>query len=95
MLKNVKPPCLSQQNDDAIENTTLTVSGWGITDENSGLSDQLQAVQLSVLNKQHCNDHLKEIGERNHWNYTQTVTSEMFCAGSQNGAKDTCCKQFS
>ena len=67
----------------------MTVPGWGATNDNSDLSDQLQAVQLSVLNK-HCNDHLKEIGESNHWNYTQTVTNQMFCAESQNGANDTC-----
>ena len=78
-LKNVLPICLPKQNDDPTAHKILTVSGWGALSESGYSSEQLMAVDVPVVERNSCNKQL----------YNQ-VTKNMFCAGYEQGKKDSC-----
>ena len=79
-LKNAHAICLPAQNDDPAANITLTVTGWGLLNETkSEEPEQLMAVDVPVVQRSYCN---KELGN--------LVTFNMFCAGYEQGKKDSC-----
>ena len=79
-LKNAHPICLPKQNDDPIVNTTLTVSGWGQSNDSSPFRpEKLMAVDVPVVERSYCNKRLFNL-----------VTENMFCAGFKLGLKDSC-----
>lgn len=55
-LKNVKPVCLPEQDDDSTANTNLVVSGWGKRGESVIGPQQLMTVEVPVVSRKHCND---------------------------------------
>ena len=89
-LKNVKPVCLPEVNDDPKFNTMLTVSGWGQRGEFVSGPEQLMAVQVPVVNRTHCNQQLKVTFEKSHTKQSQNITTNMFCAGFEKELKGTC-----
>ncbi|XP_065359804.1 trypsin alpha-3-like [Calliphora vicina] len=62
------------------EGDLVKVSGWGLTQENGSVSQQLRSVYVEVLSYQECRD--------SYHNY-RNVTKSMFCA-SIPGVKDAC-----
>ncbi|NXX51243.1 GRAA protein, partial [Tricholaema leucomelas] len=75
---------LPTSDDDPKPGTTCTVAGWGKTD-NSGRkpSDALREVNVTVIRRETCNN-------KHHYNNSPVITSNMICAGSTNGGKDSC-----
>ncbi|KAJ9582576.1 hypothetical protein L9F63_023082, partial [Diploptera punctata] len=64
-----------------VQGTTCTVSGWGITDEDSQvLPNHLQAANMSLITN--CKNHKFSI-------YAGTIQEGMICAGDNNGI-DSC-----
>ncbi|KAJ6669938.1 hypothetical protein lerEdw1_000487 [Lerista edwardsae] len=65
--------------------TQCLVAGWGKTaDKSNGkISDRLREVNVTVLERQLCND-------KQHYNSHPTVTVNMVCAGDKKGGKDAC-----
>ena len=61
------------------EGTMLTVSGWGTTSENSGLSDQALKVDVPIVGRDQCN-----------LAYQGFVGQSMICAGFESGGQDAC-----
>ncbi|CAB3228647.1 unnamed protein product [Arctia plantaginis] len=57
----------------------VTLTGWGDTAENGTSSNILRVVEVPIVNRTRCNELL---------NYR--ITSRMFCAGTEEGGKDTC-----
>ena len=79
-LKNARSICLPAQNDDPTANITLTVTGWGLLNETkSHEPEKLMAVDVPVVQRSYCK---KELGNM--------VTENMFCAGYEQGKKDSC-----
>ena len=79
-LKNARSICLPAQNDDPTANITLTVTGWGLLNETkSHEPEKLMAVDVPVVQRSYCK---KEFGNM--------VTENMFCAGYEQGKKDSC-----
>ena len=89
-LKNVKPVCLPEANDDPTDNLTLTVSGWGRRGELLSAPEQLMSVQVPVVNRTYCNDQLKAYRDKGETNITQPINERMFCAGPEEGRKGVC-----
>ena len=89
-LKNVKPVCLPEVNDEPKFNTMLTVSGWGQRGEIVSSPEQLMTVQVPVVNRTHCNQQLKVVFDKSHVKQSQNITSTMFCAGYEKELKGTC-----
>ncbi|XP_039746144.1 trypsin-2-like [Pararge aegeria] len=58
--------------------TILTVSGWGATEEDGSVSENLMAVQVPVVSNARC---------RQSYN---TITPRMICAGEPEGGRDSC-----
>jgi len=77
---------LSDGNRDELEFNQLTVAGWGATLEDGFGSDTLQRVDLPFINAQACKGMMLE----NAPNYVQFIDNSMFCAGFDNGGKDSC-----
>ncbi|NXP80309.1 GRAA protein, partial [Ramphastos sulfuratus] len=70
--------------DDPNPGTTCTVAGWGKTrNSERKLSDTLREVNVTVISRRICND-------KSHYNNNPVITSNMICAGSTNGGKDSC-----
>ncbi|KAM7405201.1 hypothetical protein PAMP_012481 [Pampus punctatissimus] len=75
---NVQPAVLPDENTPALDNDVCTVSGWGVTQIYSYyLSPVLRAVDVRVIS--YC-----------HYYYWGRITSNMLCAGSRMGGKDSC-----
>lgn len=82
-LKNVGPICLPKQNDEPIDNTTLTDSAWIYNEDEQVFGDHLQTVDEPVLNKTFCNDQLDKYVKQT----KQRVNDQMFCTGFLKGTK--------
>ena len=91
-LKNVKPVCLPQQNDDPIYEEKLTTSGWGRLGESLPTPEQLMALQLPVVNRTHCNDEIAVYQNKTHDHLFKLikVNNHMFCTGFKEGGKGAC-----
>lgn len=75
---NVQPAVLPDDNTPPLLYDTCTVSGWGVTQVYSSyLSPVLRAVDVTIL--PFCR-----------YYYYWMITSNMLCAGSQLGGKDSC-----
>ncbi|NXR12757.1 GRAA protein, partial [Semnornis frantzii] len=75
---------LPTSDDDPNPGTTCTVAGWGQTQNSEKkLSDTLREVNVTVISRRICND-------KSHYNNNPVITSNMICAGSINGGKDSC-----
>lgn len=58
--------------------TLATVSGWGLTyEESTTLSRELRMVEVPIVNQEVCQT-------------IYTLTNRMICAGWTNGGKDSC-----
>ena len=93
-----KSICLPEIDDDPHSNTMLTISGWGKVNNSCSYSPtHLMAVDVPVIQRNHCDKLIKEY-QIKIWNTTQvSITKEMFCAGYEQGKKDSCtvrCFQF-
>ncbi|XP_076251997.1 trypsin-1-like isoform X2 [Rhynchophorus ferrugineus] len=77
----ISPVLLPNSDDEIIQGENAKASGWGMIDPNdeSSLSEKLQAVELPQITTQSCEKY-----------YGSYITSRMFCAGYQSGGKDTC-----
>lgn len=75
---NIQPALLPDENTPPLMYDTCTVSGWGVTQVYSyHLSPVLRAVNVKIV--PFCNDY-----------YWGMITSNMICAGSWMGGKDSC-----
>lgn len=75
---NIQPATLPDDNTPPLRYDTCTVSGWGVTQiYSSYLSPVLRAVNVKIVPL--CN-----------YYYWGMVTSNMICAGSRMGGKDSC-----
>ncbi|NXF90127.1 GRAA protein, partial [Eubucco bourcierii] len=75
---------LPTSDDDPNPGTTCTVAGWGKTrNSERKLSDTLREVNVTVISRKICNN-------KSHYNNNPVITSNMICAGSTNGGKDSC-----
>ncbi|NXN10310.1 GRAA protein, partial [Indicator maculatus] len=75
---------LPTSDDDPKPGTICTVAGWGKTHNNrNALSDTLREVNITVISRKICNN-------RSHYRNNPIITSNMICAGSKNGGKDSC-----
>lgn len=77
----VKPAALPKADDVHVaDGTTVLVSGWGHTQNNSESSRYLRAVEVPTVNQEVCHKAYQVYGG---------VTDRMFCAGNyKNGGKD-------
>ncbi|CAH1227037.1 trypsin-3-like [Branchiostoma lanceolatum] len=64
---------------DAPDGTNCVVSGFGDTTGNGNLASRLQYVYVPVMNRNTCNYYMNG-----------AITSRMFCAGYDNGGRDSC-----
>ncbi|CAH1116440.1 unnamed protein product [Phaedon cochleariae] len=62
----------------------ITITGWGTTNSNDTLtgSDQLQALNISVIDTSICQENYNIRGD--------IITDGMFCAGNLEGGEDAC-----
>lgn len=93
-LKNAKSICLPEINDDPKEETTLTVTGWGVQsmgNQSKNISDleHLMAADVNVVERTKCDNLVKDYLIK-HFGSVQniSITENMICAG--NGTKDSC-----
>ncbi|XP_031763541.2 trypsin-3-like [Galleria mellonella] len=61
------------------EGQNVVVTGWGATSEGGSGSDTLMVVTVPVVSLQSCNE-----------TYSNSITPRMFCAGYEEGGKDSC-----
>ncbi|NXF08197.1 GRAA protein, partial [Smithornis capensis] len=73
---------LPTSDNDPKPGTICTVAGWGLT-KSGTFSDTLREVNISVINREICND-------EQHYNGKPVITQNMICAGDKNGKKDSC-----
>ena len=90
-LDRTKSICLPEMDDDPFKNTMLTVTGWGrVNNNNLESPTHLMAVDLPVIERNDCDKLIKEYQMKT-WNTTQiSITKEIFCAGYEQGKKDSC-----
>uniref|UniRef100_A0A1B0EXX5 Vitamin K-dependent protein C n=1 Tax=Phlebotomus papatasi TaxID=29031 RepID=A0A1B0EXX5_PHLPP len=73
---------LPLQNKRINQTIVMLVSGWGLTNKSSErVSNELLAVNVPTVSYKKCQKIYKKI---------RNVTPRMFCAGYNEGAKDTC-----
>lgn len=73
---------LPRQNKRINQTTVMLVSGWGFTNKSSErVSNELLAINVPTVSYERCQKIYKKL---------RNVTSRMFCAGYDEGAKDTC-----
>nr|CAD7392187.1 unnamed protein product [Timema cristinae] len=78
----IQPIRLPTQDEELIEGTMGTVTGWGVTKYGDKVASHfLLQLSLPVMNEQQCNVHYKVFGG---------VTPRMFCAGYSQGGGDVC-----
>ena len=65
---------------DVPADTTCLVAGWGATRNQGGMSNQLRAVNVTVVDRRKCNS-------PDFYNFKPVITNGMLCAGSV--GKDT------
>ncbi|KAM3968044.1 trypsin-7-like [Aphomia sociella] len=61
------------------EGKNVVVTGWGATSEGGSSSDTLMVVTVPIVSIQSCNE-----------TYSNSITPRMFCAGYEEGGKDSC-----
>ncbi|KAM3968045.1 trypsin-7-like [Aphomia sociella] len=61
------------------EGKNVVVTGWGDTSEGGSSSDTLMVVTIPIVSIQSCNE-----------TYSNSITPRMFCAGYEEGGKDSC-----
>ncbi|CAI6091964.1 hypothetical protein V2G26_013464 [Clonostachys chloroleuca] len=72
---------LPQDGSDPAANSTVTVAGWGLLQENGqDLPADLMKVSVPVVSRQKCRS---QYGQN-------AITDTMFCAGLEEGGKDSC-----
>ncbi len=76
-VTGVSTPPLTTQ--DPNVGTDLKVTGWGATFEGGHMIRNLRVVTVPQYSRSLCNS-----------NYSGDITKKMFCAGYQNGGKDSC-----
>ncbi|KAM6157321.1 granzyme A [Erethizon dorsatum] len=81
--KNVAILQLPKNGNDAKPGTICHVAGWGMTHNNSPLSDILREVNVTIIDRKICND-------AKHYNFNPVIGLNMICAGSPHGGKDSC-----
>ena len=82
---------LGQENQDKIalpaqgevipDGATVTVTGWGATSEGGSLPARLQTLDVPVVGNAVCGEKYKDFN---------AITDQMFCAGVDEGGKDSC-----
>nr|CAD7412409.1 unnamed protein product [Timema poppensis] len=78
----IQPIRLPTQEEELIEGTMGTVTGWGVTKYGDKVASHfLLQLSLPVMNEQQCNIRYKVFGG---------VTPRMFCAGYSQGGGDVC-----
>ena len=94
-LNRTKSICLPEIDDDPLNNTMLIVTGWGRVNNRTFESPtHLMAVDVPVVERNHCGKVMKEYQMKT-WNTTRfTITKGMFCAGYEQGKKDSCQVSF-
>ncbi|XP_005392768.1 PREDICTED: granzyme A [Chinchilla lanigera] len=81
--KNVAILQLPNNGDDVKPGTICHVAGWGMTSNNSPLSDVLREVNVTTIDRKICNN-------AEHYNFNPVIGLNMICAGSPRGGKDSC-----
>ncbi|KAK7081257.1 hypothetical protein SK128_014418 [Halocaridina rubra] len=86
--KLVKPICLPDREDKVDDGLSVTVAGWGLTDEtvNGGTPSKiLKKVAVKVINRTTCEDWYQQlVGSSN------PLYDSHICAGLEEGGKDAC-----
>uniref|UniRef100_A0A670ZTN6 Peptidase S1 domain-containing protein n=1 Tax=Pseudonaja textilis TaxID=8673 RepID=A0A670ZTN6_PSETE len=77
----IQPICLLPSPLFLGNDTLCYITGWGSAHEKGGKKNILQEAQVDIIPQNICN--------RYDW-YGGVVTTNMFCAGSENGAVDSC-----
>ena len=72
---------LAQEDPSTAPGITLLATGWGSTESFPDLPIRLQQVELPLLATRTCNDRDS---------YRGMITENMFCAGFEEGGRDTC-----
>jgi len=81
-VPNVRPICLPVDDGNDYKGYLATVSGWGKTGVEEGLSSVLQEVDVKVIGDESC---------RNDFKYTaEEITDQMMCAHVAEGGMDSC-----
>lgn len=90
-LNGTKTICLPQNDDDPLENTTMTVTGWGrLNYSYSYEPSQLMAVDVPAISRDYCDKMMKEYQNNTDIPYYYPITKTMICAGYEEGKKDAC-----
>ncbi|XP_019878703.2 trypsin-7-like [Aethina tumida] len=77
---NAKPIPLADGSLKIDSGLPATITGWGTTSEGGSTSPYLQMVQVPTITQEKCKDKYKD----------STITDRMFCAGYDEGGKDSC-----
>ena len=94
-LNRTKSICLPKTDDDPLNNTMLTVTGWGRVNYNISKSPtHLMVVDVPVVERNYCDKIIKEYEDKTPNTTRFTITKEMFCAGYEQGKKDSCNVSF-
>lgn len=89
--KNVQSIELPGEQFELANNDSVSLSGWGVSDEDQhgdDAPDVLQAVDLNVIDQQMCADAYNKLS------YLPPITNNMFCAGVAIGGKGPCRVRF-
>ena len=78
----VHPACLPKQTDCYQAGSEAWFSGFGTTEWMGNAADTLQGITFGIVGNEQCNDWWSSMGE--------TITSNVVCAGTSAGGKDTC-----
>lgn len=90
-LNETKTICLPLNDDDPMENTTMTVAGWGRLNYSlSYESERLMAVDVPIIKRDYCDLMMKEYQNKTSIPYKYSITKTMICAGYEEGKKDAC-----
>ena len=89
--ENVVPACLPSPDDDekAFGDDELSVSGWGLTDNNYGSdSDVLLEIKLPVIPLEECYNRFTD--HRKDYLFNNEHISSIFCAGTNSTDTSAC-----
>ncbi|XP_058142577.1 testisin-like isoform X2 [Dasypus novemcinctus] len=84
--RHVQPICLPSSSSMFRSRNDCWVTGWGYTHENQTrkVTSRLQEVQVSIISPSVCKDlYQKHV-------FRSDIQEDMFCAGSEDGSRDTC-----
>ncbi|XP_033215825.1 trypsin-7-like [Belonocnema kinseyi] len=76
-----QPIALFEQDEEAVEGSLATITGWGAVREGGSISNVLQTVDVPIISKTVCNDAYESYGG---------VPTGQICAAYPEGGKDAC-----